>query len=142
MAMVGDRQGGGAPIAQVAEADALFGGQHRGAEGAQHVVVGRRAGVAAGPEPIHDFEGGEGAQPIFGGIQVVEGQLGELVAGEHAVVGQEPAQLPITWGEPGGQGDQPAGLPVGASLFGTTSGCGHLHRACESATCGLAQESP
>jgi hypothetical protein len=110
---VGDRQGRGASVAQLGHPDALLGGQHRRAEWAQDVVVGRGAGVAAGPEAVQHLQSGEGAQPVLGGVQVTEGQLG-----------------------------QPAGLPVGASRSRTTSGCRHLITACESATLTWTRKPP
>ena len=100
---MGDREGGGASVAEVGHGDVLFGGQGGGAEGAEDVVVGRGAGVAAGSEAVQDAQAGEGAQPVFGGVEVVEGELGELVAGEHSVLAEQPAQLAVTVGEPSGQ---------------------------------------
>jgi hypothetical protein len=132
--VVRDRQAGGASVAQLGNPNALFGGQHRGTQRAQHVVVGGRAGVTAGPEAVQHPQGGEGTQPILGGVQVVEGEFGELVVGEHPMVGQQPAQLPVAFGEAGGQLGQLAGLPVGASPGSTTRGCRHHITACESAT--------
>ena len=105
-------------------------------------MVGRGAGVAAGSEAVQDPKGGEDAQPVLGGVQLVEGDLGELVAGEDPMVGQQPAQLPITWGESSGQVSQPAGLTVGAGPDFTTSGCRHLITARESATWASAPMPP
>jgi hypothetical protein len=89
--VMGDRERGGASVAEVGHGHALFGGQHRGPEGAEDVVVGRGAGVAAGSEAVQHAQGGEGSQPVFGGVEVVEREVGDLVAGEHSVLGQQPA---------------------------------------------------
>jgi hypothetical protein len=139
---VGDRQGGGASVAEVGDRDALFGGQHGGAGRSKDVVVGRRAAVAAGSEAVQHPQGGEGAQPVLGGVEMIEGQFGEVVAGEHSVFGQQPTQLPVACGEPTGQLGHRAGEPIRASRSETTSGCRHPITASESGTSAWAWEPP
>jgi hypothetical protein len=102
-AAVGDREGGGASVAEVGHSDALFGGQDGGAGWAEDVVVGGGAGVAAGPEAVQHPESGEGPEPLFGGVEMAEGELGELMAGEHPMLSQQPTQ--------GGDRAQSAGQP-------------------------------
>jgi hypothetical protein len=84
-------------------------------------VVGGRAGVAAGPEPVQHLKVGEGAEPVFGGVEMVEGELGELVAGEHPMLQQQPAQPPVAVGEPTSQRSHLEGNPIGSNPTSSTS---------------------
>ena len=112
----------------------MFGGQDSGAEGPEDVVVGGGAGVAAGSEAVQDAEGGEGPQAVFGGVEVLEGEPGELVAGQHLMLREQPAQLAVTFGESSGQPSHPEGNPIGSSPASTTSRSRHLITASESPT--------
>jgi hypothetical protein len=129
-------------VGEVGDLNALLGSQHRGAERAQDGVVGRRAGVAAGPEAVQDTKGGEGAQPVLCGVELVEGDVGELVAGEDPVLGQQPTQLSVSLGESTGQVSQLAGMPIGSNPHRTTSGRRHLTTASESGTSSSARKPP
>ena len=124
---MGDGEGGGASVAEVGHGDVLFGGQGGGAEGAQDVVVGGGAGVAAGSEAVQDPQAGEGAEAVFGGVEVIEGELGELVAGQHPVLQEQPAQLAVAVGEPTGQLGHPEGDPIGPRPSCSTAGSDHAH---------------
>lgn len=139
---MGDGKGHIASVAEVGDLHALLSGQHRGTGRAQDVVVGRGAAVAAGPEAVQDPKGGEGAQPILGGVQMAERDVGELMSSEHAVLGQQPTQLPIPLGDSTGQLSQLEGTPIGASPCCTTSSCRHLTTASESATLASAGKPP
>jgi hypothetical protein len=68
---------------------------------------------------------GEGAEAVFGGVEVVEGELGELVAGEHPVLEEQPAQLAVTFGEPTSQVSDSEGNPIGPSSPWSTAGSRH-----------------
>jgi len=62
-AAVGDRERGGASVAEVGHSDALFGGQDSGAGRAEDVVVGGRASVVAGLEAVPRSARGGWARP-------------------------------------------------------------------------------
>lgn len=78
-------------------------------------MVGGRAGVAAGPEPVQHLEVGEGAEAVLGGVEMTEGELGELVAGEHSVLQEQPAEVSVAIGEPTSQRGRLEGDPIGPS---------------------------
>jgi hypothetical protein len=73
---------------------------------------------------------------------MVEGELGELVAGEYPVLGQQPAQLPIAFSQPASQVSRLAGEPIGSSPSSPTGGGRHHITASESPTSSVAQEPP
>ena len=124
-----DREGGGASVAEVGHGDVLFGGQGGGAEGAEDVVVGGGAGVAAGSEAVQHPQAGEGAEAVFGGVEMTEGELGELVAGQDSVLQEQPAQLAVAVGEPSGQVGHSEGDPIGPRPSCSTAGSRHpVHR--------------
>jgi len=102
---VGDLQCLVHPVAEPARLDALLGGQHGGAGGAEDVVVGGRAvAVAAvGPEAGEDLGVGELAQAVLGPVVGAEERLAELVAGEHPVLEDEAQDGAVAVGEPAGE---------------------------------------
>lgn len=92
-------------------------------------MVGSGTGVAAGPEPIQQSQAGEGAQSVLGGVEVMEGELGELVAGEYSVFPEQSAQLAVAVGEPTSQRSCFKSDPIGPSLPCSTAGSRHpVHR--------------
>jgi hypothetical protein len=53
---------------------------------------------------------------------MAEGELGELVAGQHPVLEQQPAQVSVTVGEPTSQLGHPKGDPIGPRPSCSTAG--------------------
>jgi hypothetical protein len=102
---VGDLQRLVGPVAELAGLDAVLGGQHRGAGGAEHVVVGRRALAVAtvGTEACEDAGVGELLEAVFGAVQGAEVDLGELVGGEHAVLVDQAEDAAVAVGEAPGE---------------------------------------
>jgi hypothetical protein len=89
------------PPARPVGALSAFGGDHHGAEVAEHVVV-REAGVAVVErlEAIHEPELVERGQAVLGGVQVVEVHLGQLVGGEDPVAEEHGQDGSVPLGEP------------------------------------------
>ena len=81
--------------------------KHAGAGGAEHVVERGAAGVAAWPEPLEDLQPVQDGQAVLGGVEVGEGQVGELVGGEHPVLLEQLAQPEVTSGQSCGQVGEP-----------------------------------
>src|SRR6266542_2128738 len=86
-----DRQRLGAAVAELPHRLAAFGGQDLGAQLAEDVLVGRGAGELERAEAVEDAQPGEQHQPVRGGDSAREAQVGELLAGQHPVVPDEPA---------------------------------------------------
>ncbi len=116
---VGDLERLVGPVAQPAHVGAVLGGEHRGAQGAEHVV--ERGGAFAvgglGPEAGEDAGLGEFAEAVLGAVLGGEPDLGELAGGEHAVVVDEAKDGAVALGEPPGEGGELLGGAAGARTW-------------------------
>jgi hypothetical protein len=65
---------------------------------------------------------------------MIEGNLGELVAGEHPMLGHQTTQLPVSIGESTSEVGDVEGKAIGAYPSRTTSGGRHCTTASESGT--------
>src|SRR6266511_4194670 len=104
---VRDAKGVVAAVPHPGRVEAAAGGEHPRAGGAEDVVVGGGAQVAAGPEPLQHSEAVQDDQAVLGGVEVGEGEVGELVGGEHAVLVHQLAQPQVPRGQPGRQVREP-----------------------------------
>lgn len=122
-----------APLAGLVAAGnvlAALGGDEVDAGLVEHVVVGIRAAVGAlGAEAGQDAGQGQRSQAFLGDVEAGEQGVGDLVAGEHTMVGEPAEQDQVPAGQPGlqaqdvighrqppGSGDVPRGRPQEGSV--------------------------
>jgi hypothetical protein len=74
-----------------------------GAHLVEDVVERGAAGCLVGPEAVEDAVTVEDEQAVLVGVAAVEGELGELFGGEHAVVVEHLPEVAVAWRDAGGE---------------------------------------